>query len=55
MGLAFNDISKRNLKKYDKNPDIKIYPEVIVYSKELKILVQVTLDTHGWKYWESWN
>ena len=25
------------LKKYDKNPEIKIYPEVIVYSKELKI------------------
>jgi len=35
------------LKKYEKNPEIKIYPEVIVYSKELKIAGSIDILIHN--------
>ena len=34
------------LKKYEKKPEIKIYPEVIVYSKELKIAGSIDILIH---------
>ena len=42
------------LKKYDTNSDIKIYPEVIVYSKELKIAgsIDILIYDQSTKYYE---
>jgi hypothetical protein len=42
------------LKKYDTNSDIKIYPEVIVYSKELKIAgsIDILIYDQSTEYYE---